>query len=281
MEINMKKIKIVSDSSSDMLELDGIDFASVPLKIATSEREFVDDAFLGVEEMTAYLEKHKGRSITSCPNVSDWLAAFGDADEIYCTTITSKLSGSYNSACTAKVLYEKENPGKKVYVIDTLTAGPELKLITEKIAELISLENSGDELCSKLDEYRKKTGLFFMLKSMKNLANNGRVSHLTAKLVGIASIHIVGKATDGVLDPTDKCRGESRALERIVDHIESISRNVKKVKISHNFNESGALKLKTLIEEKFERVQVEIYKCRGLCSFYAERGGMLVGFEKS
>ncbi len=246
----MKKIKIVSDSSSDMLELKGVDFTSVPLKITTDDREFVDDEFLGVEEMVAYLDKYKGKSTTSCPNVHDWLSAFGDADEVYCTTITSKLSGSYNSACTAKEIYEKENPGKKVYVIDTLSAGPEIRLVAGKIAELLAEDNSGDELCSKLDEYRKKTGLFFMLKSMKSLANNGRVSHLTAKLVGIAGIHIVGKATDGVLDPTDKCRGESRALERIVSHLENAGLGIRKVMISHASNESAALKLKTLIEEK-------------------------------
>ena len=77
----MNKFKIVSDSSSDIIELDGIDFSSVPLKISTDERDFVDDRFLGVEEMTEYLDKYKGRSRTSCPNVHDWLSAFGDADE--------------------------------------------------------------------------------------------------------------------------------------------------------------------------------------------------------
>lgn len=276
----MKKFKIVSDSSSDILELDGIDFSSVPLKISTEEREFTDDKFLGVEEMTDYLDKYKGRSTTSCPNIHDWLAAFGDADEIYCITMTSKLSGTHNSACAARDIYEKENPGKKVYVIDSLSTGPEIRLITEKIIELRAENNSGTEICNKLNEYRKKTGLFFMLKSMKNLANNGRISHLTAKLVGIAGIHIIGKATEGELDPIDKCRGESRTLEKMVEHLQSVGNGLKKVKISHSLNESGALKLKKLIEEKFSGVQIEISKCRGLCSFYAERGGMLVGFEK-
>lgn len=277
----MKKIKIISDSSSDLLELDSVDFAAVPLKISTADREFTDDAFLGVEEMVNYLEKYKGRSTTSCPNISDWLSAFGDADEVYCTTITSKLSGSYNSACAAKSLYEKENPGKKVYVIDTLSTGPELKLITEKIAELTSKGLSGDEVCREIEKNRKKTGLFFMLKSMKNLANNGRVSHLTAKLAGIAGIHIVGRANDGVLDPTNKCRGESRALDTIVDNLKKAGFTSGKIRISHSFNESAALDLGTMIYSHFKNADVNIYKCRGLCSFYAERGGLLVGFEKS
>jgi len=276
----VKKRKIVSDSSSDIIELDGIDFSSVPLKISTDERDFVDDRFLGVEEMTEYLDKYKGRSRTSCPNVHDWLSAFGDADEIFCITMTSKLSGTYNSACAARDTYEKENPGKRVYIIDSLSTGPEIRLITEKIIELKNEKSSAEEICGKLSEYRKNTGLYFMLKSMKNLANNGRVSHLTAKLVGIAGIHIVGRANEGELDPTDKCRGESRALERIVEHLQSAGSGIKKVKISHSMNEPAALKLKELIVEKFSGVQIDVSKCRGLCSFYAERGGMIIGYEK-
>ena len=276
----MKKIKIVSDSGSDILELDGADFATVPLKICTAERQFTDDAFLGVEEMVSFLEKYKGRSTTSCPNVTDWLSAFGDADEVYCTTITSKLSGSYNSACIAKAQYEEMHPDRKVYVTDTLSAGPELKLITEKIKFLLDSGISGEELLNKLYAEREKSGLFFLLKSMKNLANNGRVPHLVARIAGIAGIHIVGKATDGMLDLTDKCRGESRALDTILANLKATGFTSGKVYISHSFNESAAEELATMIYAAFSNVDVEVYKSRGLCSFYAERGGMIIGYEK-
>ena len=98
----MRKLKIVSDSSSDLLKLDNADFDFSPMKILTDEREFVDDRNLDVDEMATYLENYKGKSRTSCPNPSDWIEAFGDADDIICVTITSALSGSYNSACVAK-----------------------------------------------------------------------------------------------------------------------------------------------------------------------------------
>ena len=102
----MRKLKIVSDSSSDLLKLDNADFDFSPMKILTDEREFVDDRNLDVNEMATYLENYKGKSRTSCTNPSDWLEAFGDADDIICVTITSALSGSYNSACVAKQIYE-------------------------------------------------------------------------------------------------------------------------------------------------------------------------------
>ena len=94
--------KIISDSASNMRTLDGVDFTSVPLSIITDEKEYVDDSGLDVDKMVEELYSYKGRSSTACPGVGDWLKAFGDAEEVYCVTIISTLSGSYNSAMTAK-----------------------------------------------------------------------------------------------------------------------------------------------------------------------------------
>lgn len=277
----MRKLKIVSDSSSDLLKLDNADFDFSPMKILTDEREFVDDRNLDINEMATYLENYKGKSRTSCPNPSDWLEAFGDADDIICVTITSALSGSYNSACVAKQIYETENEGKRVFVLDTLSAGPEITLIVKKLEEYLKNGMNYDTVCGHIKAYIKQTGLVFMLKSLNNFANNGRVSPLVARIAGFAGICIVGKASDeGTLEPTHKCRGEARSIETIIKDLSAMGLKNGKVSIAHCQNEEGALKLKDLIAEKFKNAQVEIHKLRGLCSFYAEKGGFLVGFEK-
>ena len=277
----MRKIKIVSDSSSDLLMLDNIEFASSPMKIITAKREFVDDENLNVDGMANFFNEYKERSQTSCPNPADWLDAFGDADDIICVTITSALSGSYNSACTAKELYEAENEGKRVFVLDTLSAGPEITLIVRKLEALVKSGMAYEGVCDKIQEYTKRTGLVFMLKSLKNFAANGRVSPLVAKLVGFAGICIVGKASDeGTLEPTHKCRGENRSLETLINDLKELVLKNGKVSIGHCQNEGAATKLKQMIESTFEKAQVEIHRLRGLCSFYAEKGGLLVGFEK-
>ena len=277
----MRKLKIVSDSSSDLLKLDNADFDFSPMKILTDEREFVDDRNLDVDEMATYLENYKGKSRTSCPNPSDWIEAFGDADDIICVTITSALSGSYNSACVAKQIYEAENEGKRVFVLDTLSAGPEITLIVKKLEEYLKNGMDYDTVCGRIKAYIKQTGLVFMLKSLNNIANNGRVSPLVARIAGFAGICIVGKASDeGTLEPTHKCRGEARSIETIIKDLSAMGLKNGKVSIAHCQNEEGALKLKNLIAEKFKNAQVEIHKLRGLCSFYAEKGGFLVGFEK-
>ena len=278
----MKKIKIVADSSCDLFRLKHTEFETASMKIITAEREFIDDADLDVDDMANYLYQFKGKSKSSCPNTTDWLEAFGDADEIYCVTITSGLSGSYNSACAAKQIYESENEGKRVHVFDTLSAGPEITLIIEKIEECIDKDMSFEDICNCVTAYMKKTGLVFMLKSLKTFANNGRVSPIVAKLVGIAGICIVGKASDeGTLEPMHKPRGERRALETLVGCLEKEGFKTGKISIGHCQNESAAEQLKELILAKFKNVQIEIHKFRGLCSFYAEKGGVLVGFEKA
>lgn len=276
----MRKIKIVADSSANILDLQHTPFASAPLKVITSEREFVDDGALHVDDMVSWFDSYKGKSKTSCPNPSDWMKAFADADDIFCVTITSGLSGSYNSACIAKQLYESENLGKRVCVIDSLSAGPELVLLIEKLEEWIRQALPYEEICSKIQAYQQNTGLVFMLESLKNFAANGRVSPAVAKIAGVLGIRIVGKASDqGTLEPTNKCRGEAKSLRIIVSNLKQAGLSKGKVRIAHCANEGAAQTLKHMILSELADADVQIHKCLGLCSYYAEKGGILVGFE--
>ena len=277
----MRTVKIVADSSANLMELKNVAFDAAPLKIITAEREFVDDRDLDLNEMIHFFKTYKGRSRTSCPNTEDWLTAFGDAEDIYCVTITSGLSGSYNAACVAKDLYESEHPGRRVHVIDSLSAGPELTLIVEKLEELIGEGKSFEEICAYMQSYQQQTGLLFMLESLNNFAANGRVSPAVAKIAGVLGIRIVGKASDvGTLEPTDKCRGEAKSLNAILAHLKESGLKTGKVQLAHCLNEPAANTLKKMIESEFPAVTVKIGINLGLCSFYAEKGGLLVGFEK-
>lgn len=272
--------RIIADSSADLLELEGADFKSVPLKIITNAKEYVDDARLDVQAMIADLLKYKGSSKTSCPNVGDWKAAFGDSENIFAVTITSNLSGSYNSASLAMQDYLAEYPERNGYVIDTLSVGPESVLIIEKLRELISSKLNFEEIKNKIIDYKTRTHLVFSLDSLRNLANNGRVSHAVAKISGLLGIRIVGKASDeGTLEVTDKARGADRALSDIFKNMLSTGYTGGKVRIHHCQNNGAAEKLTAMIKEKFQKASVFVQETRGLCSFYAEAGGLLVGYE--
>ena len=277
----MRTMKIVADSSANIMELKTVAFDTAPLKIITAEREFVDDRDLDLNEMIQYFKAYKDRSQTSCPNPEDWLNAFGDAEDIFCVTITSGLSGSYNAACVAKEMYESEHSGRRVFVIDSLSAGPELTLIVEKLEELMGEGKSYEEICAYMPEYQKKTGLLFMLESLNNFAANGRVSPTVAKIAGVLGIRIVGRASEaGTLEPTDKSRGEAKSLRAILKHLKESGLKTGKVILAHCLNEDAANTLKSMILEELPDVTVKIGINLGLCSYYAEKGGLLVGYER-
>ena len=207
------------------------------------------------------------------------MEAFGDAEEVFCLTITSKLSGSYQSACIAKEEYEAKHPGRRVYVVDSLSTGPEMRLLAEKLEALTLEGKSFEETVAEIQSYGRRTQLLFMLESLKNLANNGRVSHAVAKITGLLGIRLVGKADEGVLCPLDKCRGLKKALDAMVARMKELGYRGGKVHIAHCFHPEAAGALLERLRQEFRNLCAEIYSTGGLCSFYAEQGGLLVGFE--
>ncbi|MCD7770033.1 MAG: DegV family protein [Oscillospiraceae bacterium] len=274
------KRRIVSDSSANMQVWTGMDFVSVPLKIIAGEREYVDDASLDLPRMLDELQDYKGKSGTSCPNVADWLDAFQGADEIFALTITSALSGSYSTAVQAQAEYKELLPEAKVMVLDTLSTGPEMVLIMEKIQELTEAGRSFEETEAAVREYSRHTHLFFALESMKNLANNGRVNHTVAALAGLLGIRVLGAASEeGTLLPLHNGRGWKRTFRAILDELEKYGYAGGKLRIAHCQNLTAAEELAEMITRQFGKCDISIHPCTGLCAFYAERGGLMVGFE--
>ena len=274
------KFKIVADSSSDLLTLSGVPYESVPLKIITKDKEYTDDASLNVEEMVENLRRQTASTGTSCPNVHDWISAFGDAQMIFAITITSNLSGSYNACRQAAEMYMEENPGSKVCVLDSLSTGPEIRLIVEFLRDAILAGEAFEAIEEKVRAYMQKTHLMFSLQSLANLARNGRVSHAVAKIASVLGICIVGKASDeGTLEPLHKCRGEKSALKTMYKTMKEMGFAGGKVRISHCLNEKGAQMVADMIRADFPDADIAMDCAKGLVCYYAEKGGMLISFE--
>lgn len=274
------KIRIVTDSSANVKTTNDRSIVSVPLKLVTDEKEYRDDENLDVEQMTEELAAYRGRSGSACPSMGDWLDAFGDAERVISITMTSTLSGTYNSARLAKEEYEGEHPERKVFIIDSLSAGPEMKIIIEKLQELIASGMEFEQICEEITAYQKRTFLIFCLKSLTNLANNGRVSPAVAKIAGILGIHVTGIASEkGDLEQREKSRGEKKAIQAIAKVMRELGYKGGKVRIDHCLNETAALQLKSLLKKDYANADIQIATTGGLCSFYAERGGLMVGFE--
>ncbi|MBQ4158319.1 MAG: DegV family protein [Clostridia bacterium] len=273
-------IRLVSDSSGNIYPDQTPKVYSAPMKVVTTQKEYVDNDDLSVPEMLSELKQYKGKSSTACPSVDDWLQTFGDSDIVYGVSITSNLSGCYNSAMIAKAQYEEAHPEKKVFILDTLSTGPEMQLLLEKYDELIKEGFGFDQIVSKIKEYLKKTHLIFMLSALDNFAKNGRVNPVVAKAVGVLGIRIVGKASDeGTLEPMHKCRGERKGLVQLLETMKALGYKGGKVRLSHSYNPETAENFKNMILSVFPKASIKTVLNRGLCCYYAEEGGLLVGFE--
>mgnify|MGYP002677668099 FL=1 len=274
------KRKIVADSSCDMWELNGVDFAVAPMTISTDNKHYVDNQELDVHLMSEELAKYKGVSHTACPSVGSWLDCYEGYDEVFVVTLTGAMSGTYNSAMTAKGIYEEENENVKVHVFDSLSTGPEMRLLIEKLKEMIDEDLPFEEIVEKGQDYLNHTRLFFALKSLHNFAMNGRVSKAVASAIGVLNISIFATASEeGTIQQISKCRGEKKVVKSMIEHLENAGYHGGKVRISHADNLKLAHNVRDKILELYPNADIIVYPMGGLCTYYAEIGGLLVGCE--
>ena len=274
------KRKIVADSSCDMWELNGVDFEVAPITISTDNKHYVDNQELDVHLMSEELAKYKGVSHTACPSVGSWLDCYEGFDEIFVITLTGAMSGTYNSAMTAKGIYEEENENVKVHVFDSLSTGPEMRLLIEKLKEMIEEDLTFEEIVEKGQDYLNHTRLFFALKSLHNFAMNGRVSKTVASAIGVLNISIFATASEeGTIQQISKCRGEKKVVKSMIEHLENAGYHGGKVRISHADNLKLAHNVRDKILELYPNADIIVYPMGGLCTYYAEIGGLLVGCE--
>ena len=274
------KRKIVTDSSCDIWELNGVDFAVAPMTISTDNKHYVDNQELDVRLMSEDLAKYKGVSHTACPSVGSWLDCYEGSDKVFVVTLTGAMSGTYNSAMTAKGIYEEENENVKIHVFDSLSTGPEMRLLIEKLKEMIEEDLTFEEIVEKGQDYLNHTRLFFALKSLHNFAMNGRVSKAVASAIGVLNISIFATASEeGTIQQISKCRGEKKVVKSMIEHLENAGYHGGKVRISHADNLKLAHNVRDKILELYPHADIIVYPMGGLCTYYAEIGGLLVGCE--
>ncbi|WP_048765083.1 DegV family protein [Streptococcus cristatus] len=276
--------KIVADSGCDYREItdlaDQTKFESVPLTIQIDHEIFVDNAQLDIDGMMEKMYATSSASKSACPSPEDYLRSFEGAENIFVVTITGSLSGSHNSAQLAKKLFLEENPTANIHVIDSLSAGGEVDLIVRKLNDLIKEGLSFEQVVEAISHYQANTKLLFVLAKVDNLVKNGRLSKLIGAVVGLLNIRMVGEASDtGTLELLQKARGAKKALTAAVDEVLKAGYKGGRIIIAHRNNEKFCQQFTEVIKEKFPAADISFLPTSGLCSFYAEEGGLLMGYE--
>ena len=276
--------RIVSDSGCDFRELKDLaldtNFENVPLTIQVGQEIFIDNAELNIDLMMEKMYATSTASKSACPSPDDYLKAFAGADNIFVVTITGTLSGSHNSAQVAKKLYLEEHPNVNIHVIDSLSAGGEVDLLVRKLHQLIAQDLDFDQVVEVITKYQEKTKLIFVLAKVDNLVKNGRLNKIIGTVVGLLNIRMVGQASDtGTLELLHKARGQKKAISTTFEEMLKAGYKGGHITIAHRRNEKFVEQLSALVHEKFANADIEVLPTSGLCSFYAEEGGLLIGYE--
>lgn len=276
--------KIVADSGCDYRTIENLAvdtlFESVPLTIQVGDEIFIDNDQLNIDEMMEKMYATSSASKSACPSPDDYMKAFDGALNIFVVTITGTLSGSYNSAQVVKRLYLEDHPDVNIHIIDTLSAGGENDLIIKKLNLLIGQGLSYEEVIKEITAYQAKTKLLFVLSKVDNLVKNGRLSKLLGAVVGLLNIRMVGEASqDGKLELLQKARGAKKSLIAAFDELIKAGYAGGQIIIAHRNNLKFCQQFSEMVRERFPQAVIKVIPTSGLCSFYAEENGLLMGYE--
>ena len=274
---------IIADSSCNLFDLEEpaeqIRYSSVPFIITVGDTDYVDDSSLDVVAMLDAMDQCSEVSHTSCPPPQAWYHEFEKPGHSIALTISGHLSGSYSSACAAKAMMLEEHPDRQIGVIDTCSTGPEMCLLIRKLRELILEGRAFESVMEEIERYRQSTHIIFALSSYNNLIKNGRMNRLVGMLANKLNLWGIGIGSEaGEIRIRNIARGSKRAVDAILQDMKERGRPEKSVVIDHCDNPGFAELLKEVLHNVWPHIEVTIHKTRGLCSYYAERHGVIVGY---
>ena len=264
-------------------------FVSVPLTIHVGSTEYVDDEHLDVNELNRAVAQESAASSSSCPSVGVWAEEFRRADNVIAITISANLSGSYEAASTARNIvldeYTREHAGvitgKNIFILNSRATGGKMELIVEKLDAYLRDNNpSFDEVVAFLQALDEASTVLFSLSRYDNLVKNGRMPKLAGSIASKLNIRMLGCASqEGTIKIVGPTRGEKKMYKKVVDCMAADGFNEGLVYIDHVDNEAAANDLKSAICARWPHATFRIIPCGGLCSYYAEESGLIIGYE--
>lgn len=275
--------RIIGDSCTDLP--DGLrkdeHFKLVPLTLTVDNTVINDNLSFDQKDFLKRIRESQGCPQSACPSPDDYMREFDYNGDIYVVTLSSGLSGSYNSAELAKRLYLEENPHKKIEIIDSRSASVGQTLISMKLKELIEAGHRFDSVIKKINEFRDGLKTKFVLESLDILKKNGRLSGIQAVICNVLNIKpIMGGTSEGTICKLDQTRGIVKALISMAKMIERdvIKPYEKILAIAHCNNRERAQYIRDEILKRVPFKDSVIVETAGVSTMYANDGGIIVAY---
>ncbi len=212
-------IQIVIDSTTDLSAQAAQRVKVVPLTIHFGDREYVSGVDMDARTFYETLVSSKALPTTSQPTPAAFADVFQKAveagDTVVCITISSKLSGTYQSASIAA----EDFPGR-VFVVDSQTVTLGCGILTEYALQLVDTGMEAQQLAETLQQQREKIHLLALLDTLEYLKKGGRISPTVAFAGGLLNIKPVICVEDGEVKLLGKARGSKQGNSLLVQQIE-------------------------------------------------------------
>lgn len=273
-------LQIITDSSADLPEdiIEKYNIHVVPLTVTIDESDYEEGVTITPQEFYKKMFSSRELPKTSQPSPSKFAKVFNELaekGELLCLTISSGLSGTYQSACIARDMLNV-----KVTVFDTLAGslGHGIQII--KAAEMAAEGFSLNKIVEKLKEYREQMNILILLDTLENIVKGGRLSKFQGSIAKILDIKILLHGIEGKVEILEKIRGKKKFLERTIEVIGERRKDFSDTVfgITHLDNIEDAEYLKRVIIERYNPKDVIINYMGATMGTYAGKGGLIVSF---
>ena len=273
--------KIIGDSCLDLTEAMKKDshFQMIPLTLQVDDVQVIDDETFDQKEFLRLVKASPNCPKTACPSPETFKKAYEcDADDIYVITLSSHLSGTYNSAVVGKSLYEEEHGQKNIKIMDSWSASAGELNIALYIAKLCESGMEFEEVCAKAEAFKKEMKTYFVLESLDARRKNGRLTGLQAFFATTLNIKPVMGAVEGVIIKEDQARGVNKALAKMCDYAKKNIKNPEEKigVVAHCNNRERAEFVKEELLKRVPFKDVVITETAGVSTVYASDGGVIL-----
>lgn len=275
---------IIADSSCNLRDFKPsapeTSYAVAPLKINVGGVEYVDDDALDVADLNRKVAAEDQATSSSCPSIGEWSELFRTADNVIAITISANLSGSFEAAIMARNLVLEEGP-RNIHVVNSRAAGGKLEYLVIELDRYLAVhpEATFEDACAFVDEAEATSQVLFSLCSYENLSKSGRMPKMAGVLANKLSIRVLGTASpEGTIKVVAPTRSQRKMFDKVVQGMEADGYHGGLVCIDHVFDEGAAQALADRIHVSWPDAEVRTLCCGGLCSYYAERDGLIIGY---
>lgn len=276
-------IKVFADSCCDYHNDNGLfqEVERIPLTISVNGNEYVDTINVNTEKLLQDIAADKDVAKTACPSPFAYLNALNkaNADENFIVTLSSKLSGSYNSAVLAANMFTEDHPKKKVHVFDSKSAAAGELVVVNQIFEQIEANKSFNEIVNNVEALiAKENKLYFILENLETLKKNGRLTKIQEVITSIARIKLLLSSNEGEIAVSARALSTKQAIVFLIKKLSSIDLSAKTLFITECNSRGLAEELRNRVLKFCKVKNIEIFKASGLSSVYENSGGIIIAY---